>query len=142
MVHSLTDLFFDTTLRLNINGFLSPGVLKRRGLRQGDPISSVLLNLAFEPLLRRILQDTHFNNFAFLRSPLSLPDDFDLQAVKLIAYADDVVCLLRDPSDISRFNTHLIIYSLTSNANINFHKTVIISLAPTCPLLPHYEVLF
>lgn len=67
--HSLTGLFFDMTLRLNINGFLSSDALNGRGLRQGDPISLVLFNLAFEPLLRRILQDTHVNSFAF---PLSL----------------------------------------------------------------------
>lgn len=83
MIHNLTGLFFDMTLRLNINGFLSSDVLKGRGLRQGDTISPVLFNLAFEPLLRRILQDTHFNCFAFPLSFLSLPDDFNLHQPSL-----------------------------------------------------------
>jgi hypothetical protein len=66
IVHSLATLFFTTDLRLNINGFLSLPVRQRRGLRQGDPISPVLFNLAFEPLLQSLLRDSSFLTWPFL----------------------------------------------------------------------------
>ncbi|GAN11765.1 hypothetical protein MAM1_0907d11353, partial [Mucor ambiguus] len=48
---------------INVNGFLSSPVAQRRGLKQGDPISPVLFNLAFEPLLRRILADSALTGY-------------------------------------------------------------------------------
>jgi hypothetical protein len=55
LVNSLLVLFFGISLRLNVNDFLSDPVPQLRGLRQGDPISLVLFNLAFEPLLQILL---------------------------------------------------------------------------------------
>ncbi|EIE89887.1 hypothetical protein RO3G_14598 [Rhizopus delemar RA 99-880] len=68
IVQSLSTLFFNTGLHINVNGFLSTPVLQHRGLRQGDLISPVLFNLAFEPLLRRILSDPHFSGFQLPKS--------------------------------------------------------------------------
>ncbi|KAG1093831.1 hypothetical protein G6F40_012613 [Rhizopus arrhizus] len=132
VVHSLSNLFFGTQLHLNVNGFLSPSVPQLRGLRQGDPISPVLFNLAFEPLLRRIIRDPVFCGFALPRSSLSHPLDLNLQPIKLPAYADDMVCLLHDPNDLNVLHSHLEVYSRASNAQINFHKTLAVSLSGTC----------
>ncbi|KAG0780446.1 hypothetical protein G6F21_012130 [Rhizopus arrhizus] len=71
IVQSLSTLFFNTGLHINVNGFLSSPVLQHRGLRQGDPISPVLFNLAIEPLLRRILSDPHFSGFQLPKSVCS-----------------------------------------------------------------------
>ncbi|KAG1445074.1 hypothetical protein G6F55_012092 [Rhizopus delemar] len=132
VVHSLSNMFFGTQLRLNVNGFLSPSVPQLRGLQQGDPISPVLFNLAFEPLLRRIIRDLAFCGFALPRSSLSHPLDLNLQPIKLLAYADDMVCLLHDPNDLNVLHSHLEVYSRASNAQINFHKTLAVSLSGAC----------
>lgn len=58
---AITDLFFLTPIRLNINGHLSPAFQQQRGLRQDDPI----FNLAIEPLLRAILDDSSFQGITF-----------------------------------------------------------------------------
>jgi hypothetical protein len=129
IVHSLSTLFFGTALRLNVNGFLSSGAPQKRGLHQGDPISPMLFNLAFEPLLRSLLHDQSIHGITLPRSSLLFPADANLQPIKLLAYAGDVVCLLRDPADMSRLQHHLFTYSAASNAKINYHKIVAISLS-------------
>ncbi|KAG1370529.1 hypothetical protein G6F61_011957 [Rhizopus arrhizus] len=129
VVDSLMSLFLGTSLRLNINGFLSDPVSQLRGLRQGDPISPILFNLAFEPLLRKILLGTSFKGFSLPLSTLAHPQDENLQAVKLLAYADDVLCLLHDPGDLRVLQSHLALYSRASNAKVNFHKTQVLSLS-------------
>jgi hypothetical protein len=129
IVHSLSTLFFGTTLRLNVNGFLSSGVPQKRSLRQGDPFSPMLLNLAFEPLLLSLLHDQSIHGIVLPRSSLSFPADANLQLIKLLAYADDVACLLRDPADMFRLQHRLSTYSAASNAKINYHKTMAISLS-------------
>ncbi|CEP09328.1 hypothetical protein, partial, partial [Parasitella parasitica] len=106
----------------NVYGFLSPRVHQHRGLKQGDPISPILFNLAFEPLLRKILQDLFLPDFR-LPSPIVHSAN-----VKLLAYADDIVCLLSAPTNFQRLQSHLQAYSAASNALVNFHKTEAISL--------------
>ncbi|KAG0767924.1 hypothetical protein G6F22_017575 [Rhizopus arrhizus] len=113
-VDSILGLFFGTQLRLNVNGFLSKPVHQRRGLRQGDPISPLLFNLAFEPLLRRTLSDSTYQGYSLPRSPRSPCSE----PVKLLAYADDVLFLLNDPSDLTSLQEHLSLYSRASNARI------------------------
>ncbi|KAG1592700.1 hypothetical protein G6F47_009347 [Rhizopus delemar] len=128
-IQSVLDLFFGTQLLLNINGFLSNPVHQQRRLLQGDPLSPVLFNLAFEPLLRKILNDLLYNGFSTPRAPSSCISDDHLQPIKLLAYADDVLCLLKDPSDLTRLQTHLDTYSQASKAKVNFHKMEALSLS-------------
>ena len=49
VIHSISSLFFNTRIHININGHISEPILQRRGLRQGDPLSPLLFNIAFDP---------------------------------------------------------------------------------------------
>ncbi|KAG2221275.1 hypothetical protein INT45_000188, partial [Circinella minor] len=50
-IKSIINLFFNTKISININGYLSNTITQHRGLRQGDPLSPILFTLAIEPLL-------------------------------------------------------------------------------------------
>jgi hypothetical protein len=110
---------------LNVNGFLSDPVPQLRGLHQGDPISPVLFNPAFEPFLRGILADPSFSGLSLPsapRHPLA-NTPAPTEDVKLLAYTDGVIYLLNNPLDLEVLQSHLHKYSRASNAQVNLHKT-------------------
>jgi hypothetical protein len=55
LVQAVLDLFFSTEVHVSINGHLAAPLQQQRGLRQGNLLSPLLSNLAFEPLLVRLL---------------------------------------------------------------------------------------
>jgi hypothetical protein len=56
-ITTIRKLFFQNSITINLNGFLSKEVQQRRGLRQGGAILPILFNYALEPLLLAILND-------------------------------------------------------------------------------------
>ncbi|CEP20204.1 hypothetical protein [Parasitella parasitica] len=102
---------------INVNGFLSPRVPQCRGLKQGDPISPILFNLALEPLLRRILADSTLLGYALPLPASTLPPTTAAPTtVKMLAYADDIICLLNSPAVLQQLQSHRHVYSRASNA--------------------------
>ncbi|KAG1136003.1 hypothetical protein G6F38_012370 [Rhizopus arrhizus] len=120
LVNSLVGLFFGNRVRVNINGHFTDEVTQSRGLREGDPLSPLLFNLALEPFLRHVLQHTSLIGFSFLPLPA---DPNPPPAVKVLAYADDVCVFLSSPTDFLRLQHHLQTYGQVSNAKVNLSKT-------------------
>lgn len=120
LVASISNLFFSTRIFVSINGWSGSSFTQSRGLRQGDSLSPLLFNLAFEPLLRTFLACSQLQGVALSpnnRSPLAkqigrvssqiplyLSHDFlrtstDPPNVKLLSYADVFEIFLSSPEE-------------------------------------------
>ncbi|KAG2216959.1 hypothetical protein INT45_007394 [Circinella minor] len=88
----------------------------------------VLFNLAFDPLLRTILNDSQFHGFSISPSLGSFPT-IAPRPIKALAYANDALFFLTHLNDFNWLQEFLSLYSQTSNAMVNYHKTEAISLS-------------
>lgn len=128
----ISRLFFGTSFSVNINGYLSTPCRQTRGLRQGDPLSSLLLNIALEPFLRAVQHTPLISGFSF-SFPQATDEGcrtFDTpDAVKCLAYADDILVFLTRPDQLHTLLQLFDIYSHASNTRLNRHKTMAVSLS-------------
>lgn len=114
-------LFFGNVVQVNANGFMSPTVYREWGLRQGDPLSPILFNLALKPLLLSIQQDAAITSYQYTYQGIP-------QYVKTIAYADDICVILHSQHGFQRLQLHLQRYADVLNAKFKKSKTKAFSL--------------
>ncbi|KAG0763724.1 hypothetical protein G6F62_011136 [Rhizopus arrhizus] len=149
LITALTRLF-DTRISISVNDWLGSPIKQIRGHRQGDPLSLLLFNLAFEPLLRSILACSSFSGVSLASASLKSsvrcsPRPLDLShsdmslppstlgssssPVKLLSYADDFEVFLSHPSKWPFLMRLLDRYGKATNAKVNLGKTVLLSLS-------------
>jgi len=116
-VDSIFALFFGTNIHLNINGYLAQSFEQQRGLRQGDPLSPLLFNIAFEPLLQTIMACADIQG-------VRLSDAQDAKPLKEMAYADDLLCIIQSADEWNTLKEIMHTYGRASNARLNLRKTV------------------
>lgn len=121
-IKCLTSLFFGNQVTININGYFTKSIHQQRGLRQGDPLSPLLFNIAMEPFLLSILQDVQFQGF-LPPSGTTEPSPYCPTPIKCLAYADDVCVLLHSVTDLLRLQHWMNQYAAVSNARFNDTKT-------------------
>ncbi|CEP14639.1 hypothetical protein [Parasitella parasitica] len=132
IIHSLLTLFFSTQIHININGHISRSyIIQQRGVRQDDPISPLLFNIAFDPFLRSVHQNPHFKGFDLsYEAPPPTSTSFPSPLfVKILAYADDTLVYLQNSQDFMLLQQAILVYMQASKALLNYHKTVATSLS-------------
>jgi hypothetical protein len=66
-IDCIQQLFFGNEVRVNVNGIFTDLIIQERGLRQDNPLSPLLSNIALEPFLLSILQDQQMVSYQSLR---------------------------------------------------------------------------
>ena len=99
--------------RILIDGFLGENVYMQRGIRQGDPASGYLFNLAVEPLANLIKQCKEIRG-------ITLCSEVE---VRLSQYADDLILFLNEPEAITRAIVEIEKFSSVSGLKLNIDKT-------------------
>jgi hypothetical protein len=120
-IHCIHSLFFGNSTQVNVNGFFSPSIEQQRGLRQGDPLFPILLNLDLEHMLLATNQDSSITGYQYCH-------DSNVHNVKTLVYADDVCVILHNQYNYSRLQSHFNRFSKVSNAKFNQSKTEAFSL--------------
>jgi hypothetical protein len=114
----IKNLYNRASTAVRVNGFISDLFDVRRGVRQGDPISCLLYNLAIEPMTEHI-RSSPLKGFRINDS---------LTRVLIKVYADDITVFLGPDDDPSDLQKCLDIFCEASTARFNDLKTEIIPL--------------
>jgi hypothetical protein len=126
-VTCITNLFFDNSIFVNVNGFLTEAISQRRGIRQGDSISPVLFNLAIEPFLLSLSHNANMSGYSLqhVKLPHQVQNPWISPApIKVLAYADDVLSFVKSQAELVELQECLRVYNRASNAKINYSKSV------------------
>lgn len=129
----IISLFFTTQIQINVNGHITQTPFTQlRGLRQGDPLSPLLFNIAFDPFIRSIQQNESFKGFDFHHEAPPPPHLLHQPAptsVKILAYADDTLVFLQNQQDFVYLQEAVTTYAQASNSLLNYDKTKALSLS-------------
>ena len=116
-INTISSLYESATTAVLINGVLSSSYKVTRGVRQGDPLSCLLFNLAIEPLA------------CSFRSTPQL-EGFEIPGIKgkliVSLYADDTTIYLSESDSYVTLQELLNNWCLASGTKFNLEKTEII----------------
>lgn len=141
-VRTVQELYQNAYTRVAINGVFSNPFQVKRGVRQGDPLSCALFNLAIEPLICRIRRDPNIKG-------ISIPGLIEKLVIKL--FADDTNLYLSKGDNLQTTLRILEDWCEISGAKFNQEKTEIIPIgreehrcmtASTRKLSPHDQTPF
>jgi exonuclease III len=115
-INTVKRLYTNAHTSVMINGVLSQSFKIIRGVRQGDPLSCLLFNLAIEPLACAIRQSN--------LKGLKVPGQDKRLIVKL--FADDTTVYLSSDDDLNHLHDILTNWCTASRAKFNITKTEVI----------------
>jgi hypothetical protein len=105
------------TLSVKVNGNIGSYFRSGKGVRQGDPLSPLLFNLAADCLAKRV-QTTQQSKIIRGLVPEYIP-----KGVAILQYTDDTILCMEDDEDTTQnMKLLLYIYEKMSGLKINFEK--------------------
>jgi hypothetical protein len=125
------------TVAVKVNNSLGPYFVSYKGVRQGDPLSPLLFNIATDVLTRMVIEAQNGDVITGLISNL-IP-----KGAAILQYADDIImCLQHSMEKTVRVKLLLYIYEQMSGLKINFEKSEIILIMGDNELAVRYAELF
>jgi len=115
-INRVKNLYKSASTVIRINGFVSELFDIRRGVRQGDPMSCLLYNLAIEPLIESI-RSCSLKGFRICN---------ELEKVLVKVYTDDAAISLGPEDKPTEMQACLDLFCTASTARFNSLKTEII----------------
>jgi hypothetical protein len=106
-VKIVRNLYTDTSTTVRTEGYITEAIPVQSGVKQGDPLSPILFNLAIEPIIRKLK--------SIFDDPLKLHD----VPIQLLAFADDLALLAKSSEELqSMLDT---INKLAKNRGLKFN---------------------
>ena len=110
--------------RILLNGFLGERININRGIRQGDPVSGFLFDIAVETLANQIANSKKMSGIRITTNT----------EIRISQYADDTIIFLDGSEQSLRGATEeLTTFSAQSGLKLNWDKTSCLSLSPLTP---------
>jgi len=112
------------TLSVKANDLVRSYFQSGKGVRQGDPLSPLLFNLAADALAKMIQQAQNNDLIQGL-----VPDYVD-KGIAILQYADDTILCLQDEDDTAQnMKLLLYLYEQLSGLKINFEKSEVLMIS-------------
>jgi hypothetical protein len=112
------------TLSVKVNGNMGSYFKSGKGVRQGDPLSPLLFNLAADSLAKMV-QIAQRNGLVRGLAPEYIPN-----GIAILQYADDTILCLDDDEDTAQnMKLLLYIYEKMSGLKINFEKSEVLMIS-------------
>ncbi|OJT05021.1 Transposon TX1 uncharacterized 149 kDa protein [Trametes pubescens] len=118
----LKSLYSEARTSVMVNGTLSEPYRVTRGVRQGDPLSCLLFDLAIEPLSSMIRKSEIVG--------LNVPNQ--IETLKATLFADDTTVYLSSADDFAALQHVLDVWCSATKAKFNIAKTEIIPIGEKC----------
>ncbi|SGZ55197.1 CIC11C00000005531 [Sungouiella intermedia] len=122
MINFLMLITSGQTGRIILNNYTGRSFPLLSGVRQGNPVSPILFNIAIEPLLRRL-------NQRLIGIPIQY-DFIQFTHMKYHAFADDVTIYLGDTRDYATAGAELAMFEKASSSLVNTDKSVLYGTLP------------
>ncbi|SDA03109.1 BZ3501_MvSof-1269-A2-R1_Chr11g02884 [Microbotryum saponariae] len=116
-----------STARYIVNGFLTETIRLLCGLGQGDPLSSSVWDMVFQPFLDSLSR----RNIALTITLPELAPRPQTRCITNLAFADDAVVAVAGPEAIASLEALARDWRLATNGRLNTDKTVVMPLGAT-----------
>ena len=133
----ITGIVTSGTLSVKVNDMMGPYFTSGKGVRQGDPLSPLLFNIAADALAKMI----HMGQQNQLIRGL-IPEYIE-GGVALLQYADDTILCIQDDLEVAQnLKLLLYLYENMSGLKINFNKSEAIMISQDSDQSLRYAEMF
>ena len=125
------------TLSVKVNNMVGPYFKSGKGVRQGDPLSPLLFNIAADVLAKMV----HMGQNSQLIRGLIL--EYIEGGIALLQYADDTILCIQDDMEVAQnLKLLLYLYENMSGLKINFSKNEVIMISQNDEKSLNYAEMF